>query len=101
MERREALKIRTRSFVNVHGKEYPPGTVLDLPDREALGMVGEQVADELQDQGQSEVQPGQTQPPGVVEPDVPGEFSPGGGAKHSAPPHQDEEKRKSKRGSDQ
>jgi hypothetical protein len=43
------MHIKTRSWISWQGREYPPGSVLEMSDREALGIIGQQQADELSD----------------------------------------------------
>ena len=47
MGKETTFKIRTKSYLILRGKEYQAGNILELPEREALGLIGEGKAEQI------------------------------------------------------
>ena len=41
------MKIRVKGFLTLRGREYPAGNIIELPEREALGLIGEGKAEQI------------------------------------------------------
>jgi len=41
------MKIRVKDFLTLHGRDYPAGNILELPEREALGVIGQGKAEQI------------------------------------------------------
>ena len=41
------MKIRVKDYLTLRGHDYPAGNILELPEREALGLVGQGKAEQI------------------------------------------------------